>query len=73
MRTSDKRETPTGRARASYALMFAIAIVCAGIAYVAKPSAPNASSTYYVRAMAALIFVLVAIVLKLLRELFEGG
>jgi len=53
--------------------MFAIAIVCAGIAYVAKPSAPNASSTYYVRAMAALIFVLVAIVLKLLRELFEGG
>jgi len=59
--------------RASYVLLFAIAVVAAGVAYFAKPYAANPSTaTYYVRGMAALVFVLVAIVIKFVRELFEG-
>ena len=60
------------RSRASYTLLFGIALVCAAIAYVAKPHAPNGPyATYYYRAMAALAFVMVAIVLKLIRETFD--
>ena len=60
------------RPRASYKLLFGIALVCAGIAYVAKPHVPNGPyATYYFRAMAALVFVMVAIMLKLIRETFE--
>ena len=60
------------RSRASYPLLFGIALGCAAIAYVAKPHTPNGPyATYYYRAMAALVFVLVAIVLKLIRETFD--
>jgi hypothetical protein len=60
------------RSRASYTLLFGIAVVCAGIAYAAKPHVPNGQyATYYYRAMTALVFVMVAIVMKLLRETFE--